>query len=220
MLKNRLSTCMTYLKGHHVLYDIGTDHAYLPIAAVKANLINKAYAVDNKIGPLKRAAYNIKLNDLDHVITPVLSSGIEALTEDVDVILMAGLGGNLMYNVFHNQSIKNVKRLVLQPNNHHESVRKLTLEGYKIIDETVVTEESIHYIIIVLEKGTANYSEKEMLFGPYLLKKKEAAYKELLTNEQNYLKTLIDMIPHEQAKKRHIKRLKSIEEVLYEWRNN
>ena len=220
MLKTRLSTCMNYLKGHEVLYDIGTDHAYLPIQAIKLGYIKKAYAVDNKKGPLKRAFENIKDAQLLESIEPILANGLEAIKDNVDVVLMAGLGGNLIYNVFHNTPLPHVKRLILQPNNHPEKVRKLTLEGYQIIDETVIIEDGLPYVIIVLEKGQASYSDQAITFGPILLNKKQQAYQQLLEDEAAYLKRLINEIPYEQPKERHQKRLEAIKEVLYEWDNH
>ena len=42
------------------MYDVGTDHAYLPCYVVAEGIVGKAYAGDNKTGPLKNAQENIR----------------------------------------------------------------------------------------------------------------------------------------------------------------
>ena len=43
-LDRRLQTCASMVRENHVLADIGTDHAYLPIWLVKKEVIKKAIA--------------------------------------------------------------------------------------------------------------------------------------------------------------------------------
>ena len=45
-LDRRLQTCASMVRENHVLADIGTDHAYLPIWLVKKEVIKKAIASD------------------------------------------------------------------------------------------------------------------------------------------------------------------------------
>jgi tRNA (adenine22-N1)-methyltransferase len=217
MLNRRLSACLPYLKGFNVLYDIGTDHAYFPISAIKENLIKKAYAIDNKIGPLSLAKQNIVQHELETFITPILSSGIDALTQDVDVIMMAGLGGNLIYETFVNKRLPHVKRLILQPNNNAQKVRALTKDGFKIIDEMIIEEASERYIIIVLEPGTMHYDEKALRFGPILLKQKSPIYKAMLEDELNHYIRILAQVPKDNPNRKLEQEIKAIKEVLYEW---
>ena len=59
-LDRRLQTCASMVRENHVLADIGTDHAYLPIWLVKKEVIKKAIASDINMGPLQKAAFNIR----------------------------------------------------------------------------------------------------------------------------------------------------------------
>ncbi len=217
MLTKRLSTILTYLEGFTTLIDVGTDHAYLPIEAVRSGVLNKAYAIDNKKGPLKQALNNIKTASLDDKITVQLSSGITYLPEDADVLVMAGMGGDVMYHALHHKPYKNLKRLVLQPNTGAHFVRKLTEEDpWKIVDETVVDELDYFYPIIVLEQGEMQLTEKDLQLGPILMRKRETAFLKMLMAQRVYLIDLINAIPYEDAKKPHQAALAAIEEVLYE----
>ncbi len=217
MLKPRLSTCLGYLTPYRVLYDVGTDHAYLPIVAVKEKHIEKAYAIDNKKGPLKQAEKNINAHELREQITPILSNGLDALTDDVDVVVIAGMGASAIYTILHSKNYKNVKRFILQPNAHSHLVRSLCeTEALKIVDETVVEEDGIYYPILIIERGNQKLTKHERAFGPVLLKKRTEAFLTMLKNEETYLETLIQTIPNDRAKKRHQERLKLIKEVLDE----
>ena len=59
-LDRRLQTCASMVRENQVLADIGTDHAYLPIWLVKKGVIQKAIAADINMGPLQKAAFNIR----------------------------------------------------------------------------------------------------------------------------------------------------------------
>lgn len=220
MIKNRLSTCLSYVKGFNVLYDIGTDHAYAPIKALESGYIKKAYAVDNKIGPLTLAKENIVKHGLNDHIKPILSNGIDAITPEVDVILMAGLGGNIIYETFKDANLVHIKRLVLQPNNNPARVRALTKNNYIIVDETMVQEGREIYTIIVLEPGQKNYTEKDITFGPILMAKKSTLYKTWLDNELNHLQAIIQKIPKDKLKSSLLKKEAALKEVIYEWSNH
>ena len=58
----RLEAILNSLQNLHnfgVLADIGTDHGYLPIAAIRRGLFSRAIACDLNAGPLKVAEANI-----------------------------------------------------------------------------------------------------------------------------------------------------------------
>ena len=59
-LNRRLKMIADQVPACETLADIGTDHAYFPIYAVKTRLCDRALAVDLKAGPLSRASSNIK----------------------------------------------------------------------------------------------------------------------------------------------------------------
>ena len=58
------------------MYDVGTDHAYLPCYVVAEGIAGKAYAGDNKAGPLKNAQENIRELGLQEKVIPILADGI------------------------------------------------------------------------------------------------------------------------------------------------
>ncbi len=217
MLNKRLVTCMAYFNNARVLFDVGTDHAYLPIAAFTNNAIEYAYAIDNKKGPLLRALKNITEHGLEDVIETMLSDGLTDLTPDVDLVVIAGMGGKTIQTIVDGHVKAHVKRWIFQPNNAFERVRMLTHNNHlQIVAETVVEEDGYYYPIIVMAPGKQTLSEREIQFGPKLLKTKETSFKNMLKAELDYLQTLVTKIPDAAAKIKPLSRIQQIEEVLYE----
>lgn len=219
-LSERLEVCLQYLTGCNVLYDVGTDHAYLPIAAVKRGLIRKAFAIDNKQGPLDNARKHIREHALKDQVIPILADGLEALSEAVDVILIAGLGGPSIAQILKQCPLKPKRRLITQTSVQAQAIRELVDAGWRIIDETITHEHGIYYTTIVFEVGSMTLNEQARTFGPVLLKKRPLALLEQLKEEAEYVQKLIPTIPDQTAKARQQKRLQAIEEVLYERANH
>mgnify|MGYP000034245510 CR=1 FL=1 len=83
-----------------ILADIGTDHAYVPIALVQRQKIKGAIAMDINEGPLARAQEHIRAARLEEYIQTRLSDGAEALLpNEADSILIAGMGGELILHI-------------------------------------------------------------------------------------------------------------------------
>ncbi len=221
MLDKRLKTVLNFIRGCSVLYDIGSDHAYLPIQAIKDGRIKKAYAVDNKNEPLNAATDNILTHNLSQSITPVLSDGLEALTTDVDCISVCGLGGKTIHDIMQSLGDSKVQRLILQPNNHAQLVRQLVHKiPYRIIEETIVHQKDETYPVIIMEKGSQTLDTIDLYVGPILRKYPTQPYIESLQKEYLFLDDLIAKIPDENAKIPLIKKRDLLEAVFNEWRHN
>lgn len=203
-----------------MLYDIGTDHAYLPIAAIKRGLVRKAYAVDNKQGPLESARNHIAHYHLEDRVIPILADGLAALENDVDVVTIAGLGGPLIARILENCPTKTVRRLIVQTAVQVQAIRVLIDAGWCIVDETVIREQDVYYTTVVFEVGAQTLNEQERAFGPMLLKKRPAVFLEQLRHEAAYLRSLTATIPDLTARARQSRRLHAIEEVLDERSNH
>ncbi|MBR3227423.1 MAG: tRNA (adenine(22)-N(1))-methyltransferase TrmK, partial [Erysipelotrichaceae bacterium] len=60
MLSERLLTISKLIDRDKVVFDVGSDHALLPCFLVREGICPKAYAADNKEGPLNRAKETIR----------------------------------------------------------------------------------------------------------------------------------------------------------------
>lgn len=134
--------------------DIGTDHAFLPIALIKSGVAKKVIACDIAEGPLNVAAKNVKKSGMEGIELR-LSDGLSAVSEDeVDVVTVAGMGGDLISRILAAAPwVKNPeKRLVLQAMTSADSLRDyLYCEGFRILSELAVTDSGRVYSVITAE---------------------------------------------------------------------
>ena len=116
-LSNRMRKLASLVTKGNRLADVGTDHAYIPIALVREGRIPSALAMDVNQGPLSRAREHIRSSGLDTYIETRLSDGLEKLrSEEADTVLIAGMGGMLTVRIleggFH--CLDTVQELILQ----------------------------------------------------------------------------------------------------------
>ncbi|AIO19009.1 tRNA (adenine(22)-N(1))-methyltransferase [Candidatus Izimaplasma bacterium HR1] len=214
-LSRRLSLCAKYTDGFLNLADIGTDHALLPIVCVKNGYVIKAQAIDNKRGPFVIAFSNVKRYNQQDRISVKLSDGISEIDEDTDVVVIAGMGGDLISQILSKDDKKNVKRFILQPNNNPEIIRAILKSiNYKIYDELVFEDQKKMYDIIVIEQGESDLTEIEIEFGPINLKNKSHYFLKRLNKEYEYLKLVVKNVENIVEKEKIKTRLNQIEEVL------
>jgi len=214
-ISKRLASCARYTDGFINLADIGTDHAKLPILCVSSGYVSKAQAIDNKEGPFVLAFSNVKKYDLQDKIKVVLADGLEKIDSDTDVAVISGMGGELIAKILQKDSLGNIKRIILQPNNHSSSIRRILPNiGYRIIDEIVLEDSKKIYEIIVLEKGTSELSEIETQFGPVNLRFRPHFFIKKLNIEIVKLESIYDSIPDAVEQERVAKRIELLKEVL------
>lgn len=191
-ISKRIKTVSSFIKPFTRIADVGCDHGYLIIEAFLQQNITFAQAIDNKEAPLLSAKENIQGYDFFNNVVFTLSDGIKDLDKQVEVLIIAGIGGlNIIEILTANPSkLHNIKRIILQPNRNLYEVRKWALENnWEISNETILEENNIFYEILVLAKSTEplSYSEKELLFGPVLIQNKgEIFIKKWQEINQNY----------------------------------
>ncbi|NJD04175.1 MAG: SAM-dependent methyltransferase, partial [Ruminiclostridium sp.] len=151
-LKGRLGAIAEKIPQCGTLADVGTDHAYIPIFAVKNSMCRKAIAADVKSGPVGIAARNIKRYGYEKRIETRLGYGLEPITEaESDVIVIAGMGGILIREIIEKsiEKAQIARVLILQPMNMAEVLRKwLNENGFEIFDETLAEESDKIYNIL------------------------------------------------------------------------
>lgn len=151
-LSGRLSLCARYVREGSRLADIGTDHAYLPIALCEAGRIPSALACDINPLPLRSAAANIARRGLSDRIQTRLGSGLEPVgADEVDDIVIAGMGGELIAGILAGCAwiADPSKRLILQPMTRHEAlIRRLCESGFGITDQDAVIDAGKSYTVL------------------------------------------------------------------------
>ncbi len=170
-LTPRLSAAADFVMSGAVIADIGTDHAYLPIALCMQGKICGGVASDINEGPILRARENIKKYGLDSRLSAIRTDGLDGIeVYSPDHIMILGMGGELIARIINDAPWvkKSGIRLCLQPMTHPEKLRELLCnEGFGIIDEKIVIEEKENKIYQIL---LAEYTGKgDTLTGAELL---------------------------------------------------
>ena len=187
MLSYRLLKIASLVNKNDVIYDVGTDHGLLPCYLMSNNLCKKAYAIDNKQGPLDKCIENIEHYNLKDKVIPMLSNGIDDISDDVTTVIIAGMGFYTLKEILDNKDLSN-KRFIIQINKNIYEFRKyLSDHSYRIINEEVVYDD-FYYVIIEFtsEKGDS-LTFDEMHFGPILMKKRSEDYIKYLKFQKNIL---------------------------------
>ena len=172
MLSNRLQLIADMVPACEVMADIGTDHGYLPIDLVQSGKVGKAYAMDINKGPLAKADANIQDADLQSRVTTMLSDGMAHLPEDVQVVVIAGMGGMLIGSILESEQKKlnQLSHLVLSPHLHVVEMRKkVHALHWCIAKEHMVEDAEKYYTVMTCEPRTESYSQIEYQYGRQLM---------------------------------------------------
>ncbi len=194
----RLKTIGDLVEKDSICLDVGCDHALLDIYLVhrKANI--KTIASDIAQGPLEQAKQNIEREHLEDVIETRLGSGLETYTDEINTIIISGMGGRNIIGIFKDniKKLNKVETLIISPNNYQEDVKRfLCKHGFYIQNEEFVKDKKFIYQIIIFKKGKKRYSKKEYFFGPIFLEKKGPLFREYYERELKSREILISLLP-------------------------
>lgn len=169
-LDDRLLSAISYLSPGCTVADIGTDHAYLPIALCQRGICNRAVACDVRPGPLASAKTHIAAAGLSDRIDTLLTDGLHGVeVYQPDFVLIFGMGGELIARILSEAAwIRNADiGLVLQPMSRAEVLRGyLTENGFSILGESLSRVERLYQTIYARYTGQReHYTDAELLVG-------------------------------------------------------
>ena len=196
----RIDLIASLASGSNTICDIGCDHAYTVIKAIKDYGVSYAIASDINDGPLEIAKKNIAEKNMENKVKIIKSDGFKNIDLDFDTAIISGMGGNLIIDILSNSldKIKN-KKLIISANSDFYLVRKyLNNNGFIITDEHSIVDDNKYYEVAVFIPGDIKYASFELKYGPILLKKKEECfineYKKRLKKLEEFLPTIKDTI--------------------------
>lgn len=172
MINKRLGAIVDWIDGQ-VLADVGCDHAYVAVQAILKGKVKKSYACDVARLPLEHAQTTIDQYEVGNQVKTILMDGIQQLPEDVDVIVIAGLGAGTIQTILQPQYLKPGIRLILSPHKDVVDLRKdLSNKPIRIQRERMVYEQGHYYPILdcIVEKEPSSLKEQEIYMGVNVLK--------------------------------------------------
>lgn len=221
-LSKRLQTIASMVTEGNRLADVGTDHGFLPLYLLEQGKIPFALAMDVNQGPLERAKEHIETSPCKPYIQTRLSDGLsELMPNEVDTIVIAGMGGGLMVRILTKElcKLEGVRELILQPQSEQWEVRKCLEElGFVIVDEDMLEEDGKYYVVMralpqqLAREATGVGEDFESListcqeidlsllasiryaYGPVLLKKHHPVLREWLEREVRISQEIIQRL--------------------------
>ncbi|MBQ9828656.1 MAG: SAM-dependent methyltransferase [Lachnospiraceae bacterium] len=191
----RLELILERIPPCRLLCDVGTDHGYIPIAAVSSGKAERAVASDVNPGPLGRAEENIAVRGLSDRIETVLSDGLENLSGDADVYVISGMGGDLMAGIIGKgtDKIKEGCTLVLQPQSRIPEFRHFLHDsGFAIDDETWTVDAGKTYVVITVRRGEQQYDDEVFYaYGFHGITKRDPVLGTFLEGEHEKFQSII-----------------------------
>lgn len=195
LLSPRMMMVSHCVKPCEVVYDIGTDHCYIPIYLIQKKVCKKAVATDIRQGPIDKALENIRYFNLSEEIKAFVSDGISHVGEKANIVI-SGMGADVIINILsdHMDYAKKAEQLVIQCQSRTEHLRSFLWEnGFSINKEDLILERAKVY-----NAFSANYIGKvesfthtEAVISKYLIDTKHPL---LHIYINKHLKKLEDMI--------------------------
>lgn len=182
------------------VFDVGSDHGYLLTSLRKKNDKIKLKGVENKLGPFK----NLKDNTSFLNIETSLSDGIDELTNDYSCVVLAGMGYKNIVEIImkHLDKLNFIEQIVIDSHTNIDLCRKFFVNlNFYIDQEVILKEKGIYYEIISFKRGNKRYTDKEIFYGPILLKNKSQIFKEKYIIRNKKIDEIIKKIDNKNSKK-------------------
>ncbi len=159
-LTPRLQKIAAEIKPGETMADIGTDHGFLPLFLWEQGISPQVIMADISKGSLDKAAENCRLLAPDTDFDLRLGSGLAVLAPgEVDTVVMAGIGGNLICELLGKDLQKSwsFPKYILQPRRYIGRLRFWLYDnGFSITNEQLVREgKFICEVLTVIPKEVA-----------------------------------------------------------------
>lgn len=193
-LDARLTAACSFVRGG-VVADVGTDHAYVPVALLGRGICCFAVATDIHKGPAQTAAANLGEHGFGDDRAAVLLTdglcGCESYAPH-DVCIL-GMGGEMIVHIIEQAPWvkENNVRLILQPMTRMETLRAyLDANGFCVVDECMVKADRIYQILCVEYDGIVRtHSPLELLLGEHNIQRRDTLCLELARQQKAILES-------------------------------
>lgn len=200
MLSMRLKMVAEFLPAGANFADIGSDHAYLPCFVCASDPEARAIAGEITEGPYESAKHTVREMELEDRVSVRKGNGLGVIDPgEVQQVVIAGMGGGLITAILEagKDKLTETDQLILQPNVDARKVRQWLIEnGYRLSMEEILEESGHVYEILFAEKTIERQmlTDKELLFGPWLMRGKGAPFRKKWTRELEKMdKVLMEM---------------------------
>ena len=198
--------------------DIGCDHGFISIYLIKEKDVDHVFAMDVNEGPLKRAYEHVNEYGLTNRIEVIKSDGAKAIKPgEADGAVIAGMGGRLTERIILDSIdvFQKMDEMILSPQSEIDHVRRFLIQnGFDILDEEMVLDESKFYVIIKCSYDASlkrQIDDVQALYGPVLIEKKHPVLIDYLNERLIKLEDIVKRIDEGTEQKSDKKRARTDE---------
>lgn len=156
-ISERLKACAALIPSGARLADIGADHGYLGIYALKNGLVSHVLATDIREQPLANAKQNAARFGMSGQMEFRLCSGLEHVgADDADTFVISGMGGDTIANILDAcpWAADEKYTWILQPNTSGNDLRRyLSEHNWRIERDTLILEGKYLYNLLQVRFG-------------------------------------------------------------------
>lgn len=211
MLTERLEKLVSVIPKCDVLADVGCDHGYVGIEALKRGMARRVIFTDISDECLNKARRNCP-EGLKTCSTFVCQDGIGDL--QADVVAICGMGGLEIISILSEAAVL-PDTLVLQPMRNAADARAVIAKNYDITMDEKIRDGKFYDVIAAVKNGVGcNLTELEVNFGRSNMQSPSKDFYDFLINEQIKLNNILSRCNAEDVSNR----LSLVERALHEIR--
>lgn len=196
-LDERLSE-IAHLIRCNTVADIGCDHGKLSYYLLQTDRAQKVIATDISAKSLEKAEKLAVENGVEDCLITRLGDGLAPIkSEEADVVVIAGLGGDVISEIVLKSfdDGKKFSSFILSPNTHPEKVRRaLEKVGHNIVSDNLTECGKKYYTIIqscfCAPDTREKLDDKQILFGKFY--KTDKVFKEYAERTLRDAETLLE----------------------------
>lgn len=162
---DRIEHICSYISPCESFADVGCDHGYCSLHALKSGKCKKAYISDISAKSLSKAEALLKEYIDEGVCFSVCGDGLAGIPRDTEQVLIAGMGGMEIIKILKEGFIP--RKFIFQPMKNADKLRTYLIECGCSITADDIFFDGKYYFIIKGERtgGTAPYSAAQLFLG-------------------------------------------------------
>ena len=185
----RLSKLVSMIPSCNLLVDVGCDHGYVGIEALRTGRASRVAFTDISQPSLSKAIRNCP-QEFEDVVSFHCQNGLGALQPDCAII--AGMGGLEIISILK-QTQYLPDKLVLQPMRNQRDVRMYLTQNYEIVTDEKFFDGKFYDVIVARQCDTPTaLSEQELEFGKSNLANPSADFVRFLQLELTKLDKILE----------------------------
>jgi len=152
-----------------VVADIGCDHGYLSKILINENRAKQVIATDISKPSLEKTAILASRYGINDKIITKVGDGLKPIeNENVDIVVIAGMGGFEIIKILQDNKKTKYSKLIFQPVQNSIELRSYLIKNnYKILKDFIIEDKGKFYNTLVVEFNNQNQilNSEEVEFG-------------------------------------------------------